>query len=341
MSTIPWINKSDIAAFIRQLATLVSAGISIIQCCDILEKSQDKPALRLLIYTIKKDILTGKSLHACLQPYPHYFDILTRQLIEISEHTGRLDTMLTMVADVQEKNIAFAKRIKQALFYPCILLITASLTTVGMLLFIVPRFADLFSDSTIPLPLLTHVIFYLSLQLRTHGVLLLCFLVGLLTCVFNYRHQIHINSKLPIFNYYTRKLILARFTRHLAITLGAGIPLLSAIQLTSHTYHQREFTHSLLLLQNNLNAGMQFHQAMDTLDFFPPFMMQMIKIGEESGTLDHMLHKVADSLEATIDEMLLRLNQLLEPLIMLVLGALIGGLVIGMYLPIFNIGRLN
>jgi len=335
----PW----DTMLFLRQFATLIAAGVPIIQSCTILEKSQAKIALRRLIYAIKRDILAGKTLSHCLQRYPHYFDHLTCQLIKIGEHTGRLDHLLLTIANHQEKYLAFRKRIQQALFYPSLILITAFIITFCMLIFIIPRFAELFQDMQTHLPLLTRLIFYISKQLRSHLLLLLTLVIAFtfLTTKTKYAPVIkqclkRTLTQLPFIQSSLHKTKLARFARHLALTLTAGIPLTDALLLTSSL--DQDFHPTLRHLQTKIRSGLQLHRAMETLPCFPLLMIQMIKVGEESGKLEHMLDKLADFFESDIDQLLHQLTQLLEPLIMIVLGVLIGGLVMGMYLPIFKLG---
>jgi type IV pilus assembly protein PilC len=337
----------DICVFLRQFATLMAAGIPIIQSCEILEKSQEKIALRLLIYSIKREILSGKNLFYSMQQCPRYFNALTCQLVRIGEQTGKLDTMLIMIANHQEKNMAFKKRVQQALFYPCIIMITALIVTLGMFLFVIPHFATLFHDMEEKLPLLTLWIFYLSAKLKQYlwlgGVLTFLFILA----IYHGQHQPHVKrylqqltAKLPLIKECLRKILLARFARQLAIAFAAGIPITEALTLAGNAHDNSEFTQTIVQLRNHINAGLPLHHAMEGLAYFPAFMTQMIKIGEESGMLEPMLSKTADFFESDIDQLVSRFHQLLEPLIMIVLGVLIGGLIIGMYLPIFKLGNI-
>ncbi|TAK79237.1 MAG: type II secretion system F family protein [Gammaproteobacteria bacterium] len=339
------ISTRDTALFFRQFATLIAAGVPIIQSCTILEKSQEKTALRLLIYAIKRDILAGKTLSHCLQRYPHYFDPLTVQLIKIGEHTGRLDTMLLIIATHQEKHLAFRKRIQQALFYPVLILITALIITFCMFIFVIPRFAELFQDMQTSLPLLTRLIFYLSAKLRECLFPALALTLVLITLSIRGKYSTpikryfqHTFSTLPFIHTTLHKIKLTRFVRYLALTLTAGLPITDALALAGASSQDPSFTTAILQLQSKIRTGLSLHRAMETLPHFPTLMTQMVKVGEESGKLESMLDKLADFFESDIDHLLHHLNQLLEPLIMVVLGVLIGGLVIGMYLPIFKLG---
>jgi type IV pilus assembly protein PilC len=341
------ITSFDVSIFLRQLATLISAGIPIIKSFEILEKSQLKISFRLLIFSIKREILSGKDLFSSLHQHQRYFDELTCQLIKIGEHTGKLETILLMIADTKEKNLMLKKRVSYALLYPCIITITAVLVTLSMLIFVIPQFAILFSDTHIQLPTLTRCIFFLSLQIQHHWIMLFSPLL-LSLCIFmpvtwfdklkKYLSD-HI-IKLPLIHPFLLKITLARFARTLAMTFAAGMPITSALKLLMHAGHPREFTYLIVKLHSNITSGLQLHQAMGALPYFPDLMTQMVKIGEESGMLDQLLNKVASFFEADIDQTINHFSQLLEPLIMLMLGVLIGGLVIGMYLPIFKLGNV-
>jgi type IV pilus assembly protein PilC len=343
--TIHKVKSRDIAIFLRQLATLISAGISIVQSFEILEKSQEKISVQKLICDIKREILTGKGLFHCLQQQKPLFDELTCQLIQIGENTGKLDSMLRMIATHQEKNIAAKLRIQQALFYPCIIIFIAITVSFSMFIFIIPQFAELFQETQVKLPLLTLWIFSISNFLNQNMIYLL--LVGVISfiiimCSRIKSHFFHLIKYIVIqcspLKRCFQKIILARFARTLAITFSAGIPIDHALKLAASPSHHIEFTDTVAKLRSKICTGVQLHQAMFCSPYFPSLMIQMIKIGEESGMLEQMLDKTADFFEADSDQLIARLNQLLEPLIMLILGAVIGGIVIGMYLPIFKLG---
>jgi|SRR5579885_557654 type IV pilus assembly protein PilC len=338
----------DITILLRQLATLITAGIPVIKSLEIMEKGQAKLALQLLLDSIRREILTGKDLSACLRLHPQYFDDMTCQLVKVGEHTGKLDTMLGMIAKYKENNLAFIKRIRQAFFYPGMITGVAVIVTICMFMFVIPRFAELFSEAKVRLPLLTRWIFYLSDILqhaaRNAGILILV-IISMALIPNRYTQLIKNRSKkiflrLPIVYPCLQKVTLARFARTLAIAFAAGIPVNDALRLTRHAAGNPEFSALIMRLHHRINSGLQLHQAMETLPGFPDLMIQMVKIGEESGMLEPMLNKMADFLESDINHMVTLLNQLLEPLIMLMLGVLIGGLVIGMYLPIFKLGSV-
>ncbi len=338
------ITSTDITLFLQQFTALMTAGIPIIDCIDLLEKSQEKTSLRLLMSTIKRNVSAGKNLFSSFQLHKQYFNELTCQLIKIGEHTGRLETMLIIITQHREKNAAFKKRISQTLFYPCVLSFLASAITLGMLLFIIPRFAELFQDLPNTLPAITRWIFSFSALLRQHVylfsiIIILFFIMGITQGKHKLKQQLRFLFTLfPPSKRVFNKILLAHFARHLAMTLSAGMPLTEALKLMISSPSQIEFNRIIALLHRKINAGMALHQAMQTCVFFPPKMIHMIKIGEEAGKLDYMLLKMADFLEAETDQLLTHVSKLLEPLIMLVLGVLIGGLIVGMYLPIFKLG---
>ncbi len=334
----------DFVIFWRQFATLMMANIPIIQACDVLEKSQSKKSFQLLIQKIKHELLSGKNLFQILRHYKNDFSELTCQLIRMGEHTGKLDFILCTIADHQEKNLAFRKKIKQALFYPCLLSLFIFALTFFMFLFIIPRFAELFQQAHIQLPLLTLWIFLVATQLNQHGLMIIVFMSCVGITLYHYFPVLmqsplrKIINRLPLIASHHKKIILAHFARHLAIALSAGIPIKEALRLSAHVDSSHPFTQTIHALHQQINSGFSLHRAMTHLPAFPDIMIQMIKIGEETGMLEKMLNKTADFFESEIDAFLNQLGLLLEPLIMIILGVLIGGLVISLYLPIFKLG---
>lgn len=341
------ITPLDIIIIIRQLAALFSAGIPILKCWEILEKSQDKNYLRVLIYSIRQEISAGKYLHICLRKHPQHFNELSCHLIQIGECTGKLNVMLTTLANHLEKQEAFKNKIKQILFYPSIVVVTGIIITLSMFIFIIPHFAELFHDVQYQLPTLTICIFYFSESLHNHLLVIMAiFSICLIVALRIKTHPLYpaalqkILRLLPPINYCMQKILLIRFARNLSITLSAGIPITKALTLTANQHNNPTFTATIHQLHNKISSGLRLHQVMETIPFFPLLLTQMVKIGEESGMLAQMLEKCADMLEADVNRSISRLSQLLEPLIMVILGALIGGLVIGMYLPIFKLGSV-
>lgn len=335
------ITSFDIIIFLRQLATLIAAGIPIIKSFEILENGQVKTTLRLLIFTIKREILSGKDLFSSICQHSRYFDNMTCQLIKIGENTGKLDIILGQIAEAKEKNSILKKRAQQALIYPLFIIITAILVTFSMLYFVIPQFIELFETSKIQLPMLTRLIFYCSSVLH-HYIFIIFLPLIMIPLIMNNkmkRNLKHLILKLPIIHSIVLKITFAKFARNLAMTFSAGMTIPDSLVLLVHVNQPQEFIHATLKLRHHITSGLQLHQAMSALPLFPDLMIQMVRIGEESGSLEHLLNKIACFFEADIENIINQLNLLLEPLIMLVLGVLIGGLVIGMYLPIFKLGN--
>jgi type IV pilus assembly protein PilC len=341
------ISDFDIGLLLRQFTILFIAGIPIIKCLDVLEKCQIKNAMRSLVFAVKKEILSGKDFHSSLRKQKPYFDEMTCQLIKIGEHTGKLDIMLTLITDEKEKYAAFRKKLKQALFYPMMITMTALLVTLSMFLFVIPKFSELFSDARLSLPWITNWVFFISSKLQHYSFIIflvpVIFLMLLLPNPYisriknNIRHYL---IRLPYLKSFSQKILLARFSRNLAMTYAAGMPITDALKLIMFANTNSDFTYWIIKLRNNIASGLQLHQAMQPLPCFPDMMVQMVKVGEESGTVEHLLNKTADMFEADINQFITQFSQLLEPLIMLMLGVLIGGLVIAMYLPIFKLGSV-
>lgn len=331
------ISKWDIALFFRQFAALIHAGIPIINACTILEADQHS-ALRTLINRIKYNLLSGKPLSTCLRSHPQYFDELIYQLVLISEHTGKLDTVLQMIAKHLEQQLLFREKIRRAMFYPCTVAIIGIIITLMMIIFIVPRFAVLFHDLPGELPFISQVIFQFS-ALASRILWLPPILAAIAYYVLR-KKQVSVFNKLPVIKNLWRQIHITRFARQLGITLNAGIPITSAINLAQPPHHDPLFTNSIHQLSRLVRSGVPLYRAMQSFDIFPSMLTQMVQTGEEAGRLDDMLIHAANLLDADLKRLFDRLSQLLEPLIIVVLGVLIGGLVIGMYLPIFKLGNI-
>lgn len=337
------ISSTAIASLLRQLATLLAAGVSILSACTLLQTHNHHTSLHRLIQCIKQDILSGQSLHYALRQYPLYFDPLTLQLIYIGEQTGKLDLSLQAIAQHHENKLALQRKIKQSLFYPCVISFIACGISVCMLLFIIPRFAELFAGKENNLPFITRFIFLLATTLQQHGIWLL--MIPLMIACLYYFYGPHNTQSvyqylfsLPFIKQLHLTVQVARFTRHLALMLSAGMTITDALRTSIHTTQPSPFFIVLQQVHATICAGTPLHRALGLHAAFPASLIQMSKIGEESGMLDDMLARAADLLEAEMDLIIGRLTQLLEPLIMLILGALIGGAVISLYLPIFKLG---
>ena len=341
------ISPTEIMVFFRQLATLVNAGVSILQSCDILFKTQHNPALQALITTLKMNIAAGKGLARGMRQFPLYFDDLTCHLIQAGEQSGTFAIMLTRIALYKEKMHHFKNNIKQALFYPTIISIIAIIISIIMLTLIVPRFAELFQSMHSQLPAITLAVITLSEWIRYKSWLIL-FPLFLLIPLRSYfmrtaRFKLLLELlliKTPVMTTVYQKIVLANFARNLSILFSAGVPIMDAIKIIAPASGHSVYQQALLDLQNEISKGQQLHHAMQKNALFSILLIQMIKIGEETGALEQMLEKIAELYEAETDHLISKLSHLLEPLIMVILGVLIGGLVIAMYLPIFKLGTV-
>ena len=341
------ISLLDIAIFFRQLSTLVKANIPLMQSFNILFQSQKNISLQLIIQSIKKEIEMGRGLSKGLQKFPHLFNELICQLIQTGEQTGTLEKILILVATHLEKSVAIRNQIKQALFYPMTVLCISLLVCLGMLIFIVPRFAEFFQNMHGQLPLFTLIIVKLSECLREEYWLGILFIGGGVLAFKSLAHSISFKRKLqqwlfglPLINHLFNKIFILHFARNLAIVYAAGVNIADALKMISMTYYYSGHSNAVRHLRNKVLSGQQLNIAARTCSLFPPLVTQMMRIGEESGTLQQMLESIVTIYEGEIDRIITRMNQILEPLIMIILGVLIGGLIIAMYLPIFKLGMM-
>lgn len=333
--------------FFRQLATLISSNIPIIQSIEMLYQTQNNPLLKSILLKLKYSVEEGNYLSSSLRKFPRYFDDLTCHLLAIGEHSGTFELMLQQLANHKEKTYHFHNKIKRSLFYPAVISIVALVVCLIMLLVIVPRFSQLFQEMHVPLPSFTLAVIHISENLQHYGFL---FVFPLSLCILlaknNIRstqvaHKLQLTMlKLPIIGPITKNILITNFTRYLSITLKAGLPISEAMQLIAKASGNISFEKELLLLKQNIEKGNKIHNAMRNSSHFPNLLVEMVKIGEESGTLDHMLEKISILYENELDQLTTYLSDLLEPLIMVILGVLIGGLVIAMYLPIFKLGTV-
>lgn len=336
-----------IVFFFRQLATLLAASIPIVQSLTILHKMNNHFIFQKMIATIKQDLESGKLFSVSLQKFPYYFDNITCQLIYVGEQSGTLTAILKRIATHKEHHLTLKKQVIQSLIYPSIILSIALLVSFIMLTFVVPRFAELFKTMHGTLPTLTLAVIALSHGMQKYGWIFFL-LSGLISVFFKYIKKFpHIKQKidrvvltLPIIKMILSKMILARFARYLAIALNAGIPLAQALKMLTNIAGNLHYEKMMTVICTDITNGQQLHQSMQKHPDFPIMMIQMVKIGEESGTLEQMLEKMAEIYEFDTKHLITTIAHTLEPLIMIILGVLIGGLVIAMYLPIFKLGTL-
>jgi type IV pilus assembly protein PilC len=342
------VTSEDIAIFSRQLATMLTAGIPMVQAFEIIGVGHDKPAVQKLVLSIKSDIETGNSLNQSLAKHPLYFDDLFVNLVEAGEQAGALETVLDKIATYKEKTEALKKKIKKALFYPAAVLAVAVIVTVILLLFVIPQFEDLFKGFGADLPAFTQFVINLSRWMQSNGwVLLIGFGVAVAVFIYFYKRSRpmrqfldKLSLQMPVVGPILRKAAIARYARTLSTMFAAGVPLVEAMKSVAGATGNIVYQDAVMKMRDEIATGMRMQRAMENTGLFPNMVVQMIAVGEESGSLDEMSAKVADFYEADVDAAVDGLSSLLEPLIMVILGVLVGGLVIAMYLPIFKLGAV-
>jgi type IV pilus assembly protein PilC len=340
------ITSEDIALFARQLATMLQAGIPMVQCFDIIGNGHEKPSMQKLVLSIKADIESGTTLHEALAKHPLYFDDLFVNLVEAGEHAGALETLLDKVATYKEKTEALKKKIKKALFYPTAVLAVAVIVTVILLIYVIPQFESLFQDFGADLPAFTQMVINMSRFMQAHGLLLGVIVGGAGFAFFYFKKRSRslrraldrLLLKIPVIGPIMEKASIARYARTLSTMFAAGVPLVEALTSVAGATGNIVYEEATLKIRDEVATGQRLQRAMEATELFPNMVIQMIAVGEESGSLDAMAAKVADFYEADVDAAVDAMSSLLEPLIMAILGVLVGGLVIAMYLPIFKLG---
>jgi type IV pilus assembly protein PilC len=342
------ITPLDIAMFSRQLATMLAAGIPLVQAFEIVGVGHEKPAMQKLILDIKSNLEAGSSLHEALAKHPLYFDDLYLNLVEAGEQAGALENLLDKVATYKEKTEALKKKIKKALFYPAAVLAVAVIVTLVLLIFVIPQFESLFKGFGADLPAFTRFVMDLSRFVQDQGWIL--FLVAVAAVVgFSYFHKRsralrHFIDRallrIPVLGPILVKAAIARYARTLSTMFAAGVPLVEAMESVAGATGNIVYEQAVLRMRDEVATGMRLQRAMENTGLFPNMVIQMIAVGEESGSLDEMAAKVADFYELEVDTAVDSLSSLLEPLIMVILGVLVGGLVVAMYLPIFKLGSV-
>jgi type IV pilus assembly protein PilC len=339
------ITSKDIAVFTRQLATMLTAGIPVAQAFDIVGRGHENPAMQDLILGIKNDIESGTNMTAALAKQPLYFDPLYCNLVQAGEQAGILDSILDKVATYKEKIEAIKGKIKSALFYPTAVIVVAFIITAILMIFVIPQFESLFKDFGADLPALTKIVIGLSRSFKEHWYLIFGGIIGTVAFAsYSYKRSIKAQHAMdrfllraPVIGPIVKKATIARFTRTLGTMFAAGVPLVEALDSVAGASGNRVYYEGTMAIKADVSTGMQLQAAMNSTGLFPNMVVQMVAIGEESGELDTMLGKVADSYEREVDDAVAGLSSLLEPIIMAFLGIVIGGLVIAMYLPIFKL----
>ncbi len=342
------VKPEDIAVFSRQLATMLASGIPLVQSFEIVGQGNEKPAMQKLVLDIKQDVEGGTSLHEALAKHPLHFDDLFVNLVEAGEHAGALETLLDKIATYKEKTEALKKKVKKALFYPAAVMVVAVIVTVILLLFVIPQFEELFKGFGADLPAFTQFVINMSRWLQNNWYIFFGIIAGAVWTFVYFKKRSRpmrefldrITLKAPIIGPIMYKGAIARFARTLSTMFAAGVPLVEALESVAGATGNIVFEDAVLKMRDEVATGQRLQRAMENTGIFPNMVIQMIAVGEEAGALDTMSGKVATFYEAEVDNAVDAMSSLLEPLIMAVLGVLVGGMVIAMYLPIFKLGAV-
>jgi type IV pilus assembly protein PilC len=327
---------------------MMAAGIPMVQSFEIVGNGHEKPAMQRLILEIKSSVESGSTLRDSLAKHPLYFDDLFVNLVEAGEHAGALENLLDKIATYKEKSEAIKKKVKKALFYPAAVLVVALVVTVILLLFVIPQFEDLFKGFGADLPAFTMMVINLSKFVQHNGIFIGIVLAGGFWTFFYFQKRSRkmrefldrLSLRLPVVGPILNKAAIARFARTLSTMFAAGVPLVEALESVAGACGNIVFEDAVLKMRDEVATGQRLQRAMENTGRFPNMVVQMIAVGEESGSLDAMAGKVASFYEEDVDAAVDSMSSLLEPLIMAILGVLVGGLVIAMYLPIFKLGSV-
>ena len=342
------VNAGDIAIFSRQLATMLAAGIPLVQAFEIVGNGNEKASMQKLVLDIKADVEGGTSLHEALGRHPLYFDDLYVNLVEAGEQAGALESLLDKVATYKEKTEALKKKVKKALFYPAAVLAVAVIVTVVLLLFVIPQFESLYKGFGADLPAFTQAVINLSKFVQHDGLYIAMALGATFYAFFYFKKRSkamrvfldRLILKFPIIGPILNKSCIARYARTLSTMFAAGVPLVEALESVAGATGNIVYENAVLKMRDEVATGQRLQRSMEATGLFPNMVNQMIAVGEESGSLDEMSGKVATFYEAEVDNAVDAMSSLMEPLIMVVLGVLVGSLVIAMYLPIFKLGSV-
>ena len=342
------VTEKDIALFTRQLATMMKSGVPLLQAFDIVGRGHANPSVGKLLLDIKADVETGSSLSQAFRKYPLYFDALYCNLVAAGEQAGILDSLLDRLATYKEKMLAIKAKIKSALFYPLTIIVVAFVITAIIMIFVIPAFKEVFKSFGADLPAPTLIVIAMSdffvaywwaifggVGLGVYGFFAAYKRSEVMQIAFD-RYAL----RAPIFGDIIRKSVIARWTRTLATMFSAGVPLVESLESVGGAAGNYVYKVATRQIQGEVSTGTNLTASMQNTNLFPNMVTQMVAIGEESGALDSMLSKVADFFEAEVDDAVAALSSMMEPLIMVVLGVLIGGMVIAMYLPIFKLGAV-
>lgn len=342
----PPIKSGDIAVFSRMLATMMSSGVPLMQSMQIIGEGHENASMQDMILAIKADVESGTSLAESLAKFPLQFDDLYISLVNAGEQSGTLETLLHEIANYQEKTEALKAKIRKALVYPSAILVVAFVVTAILMIFVIPQFEALFTGFGADLPGLTKMVIATSQYFQEKWWLIFGILIGSVVGILQAKKRSRkvqhffdrLLLKIPVIGVILEKGAIARFSRTFSTMFKAGVPLVEAMTSVAGATGNIVFSEATLVMRDDVSTGTQLNVAMKSSELFPNMVVQMVAIGEESGSLDSMLAKVADFYEREVDDAVDNMTALMEPLIMVVLGGLVGTLVIAMYLPIFKLG---
>jgi type IV pilus assembly protein PilC len=342
------IKARDIAVFSRQIAVMMQAGVPVVQGFDIIASGQTNPRMKTMLTELKNEIEGGSTLYEALGKYPVQFDELYRNLVKAGESAGVLDTVLDTVATYKENIESLKSKIKKAMFYPAMVIVVAIVVSAILLIFVVPQFETVFKNFGADLPAFTQMIVNMSRFMTSYWWAVLLWVVGsIVGLTFLYKRSPAFSHfmaravlKLPVIGQILHQSAIARFARTLGVTFRAGVPLVEALESVSGATGSPVYNEAVKRIKEDVAVGHQLQLAMRQANLFPSMVVQMVAIGEESGSLDKMLFKIADFYEEEVNNAVDALSSLLEPFIMVILGTLVGGMVIGMYLPIFKLAAV-
>jgi len=340
------ISDKDITLFVRQLATMMKSGVPLLQAFDIVGKGHSNAAVARLLIDIKTEVETGSNLKQAFEKHPLYFDALFCNLVGAGEQAGILDSLLDRLATYKEKILAIKSKIKSALFYPVAIIIVAFVITAVIMIFVIPAFKTVFASFGADLPAPTLIVMQISEIFVDYWYIIFGTIGGGGYAFFYiWKRSVKVQMvmdrvmlRVPVFGDLVRKSSIARWTRTLATMFAAGVPLVEALESVAGAAGNYEYYVATKKIQGEVSTGSSLTSSMQGTDVFPSMVIQMVQIGEEAGSLDAMLSKVADFFEAEVDDAVEALSSLMEPIIMVILGTLIGGMVVAMYLPIFKLG---
>jgi type IV pilus assembly protein PilC len=342
------VKDKDITIFTRQLATMMKAGVPLLQAFDISAKGNSNPSMSKLLQDIRADVETGSSLSAAFRKHPLHFDALFCNLVAAGEQAGILEDLLDRLAIYKEKTLALKSKIKSAMFYPVAVIIVAVVIVSIIMVFVIPAFKDVFTSFGADLPAPTLIVMGISDFMRSYWYILFGAIGGIIYFFIQaWRRSPEIQKsidrsllKVPVFGEIIRKATIARWTRTLGTMFAAGVPLVEALDSVGGASGNAVYTEATKRIQSQVSTGTSLTVAMQEAGVFPPLVTQLVSIGEESGSLERMLSKVADFFEAEVDDAVAAMSSLIEPILIVFLGVIIGGIVIAMYLPIFKMGQV-